>query len=141
MKKIITIAFAVVLTAFGASPASAQTDADGPTAADCVEADTVPAEFIDECQAIANDESIVAVDGLYPVTAVAGEGGELPDTTTTTTTTTAPPVAGERGPVENPTLPATGGSGSSGLLQGGAVLLVAGAVFFVAARRREPVTA
>lgn len=131
MKKIITIAFAVVFTAFGAAPAFAQTGE--PTPSDCVEADNITDQEVqDFC-----DSFVVGGDGVGVYPPVAGEGGEVPDTTTTTTL----PVAGDGGPVDNPTLPATGGSGSSGILQGGALLLVAGAVFFVAARRRDTATA
>jgi LPXTG-motif cell wall-anchored protein len=134
MKKIITIAFAVVLTMFGASPSFAQ------TAEDCVESDNITDP---DLAALCADVAAQVDDDAYP--AVAGEGGEIPPVTTAapttapTPTTAAPVVAADRDPVpaRQGTLPATGGSGSSGLLQGGALMLVAGAVIFVLARRRS----
>lgn len=124
MKKLIAIAFASAITMFGATESFAQEDI---TVEDCAESDTTPEGV--ECPV----DVTPGEDGVYPP--VEGTGGTVPPAESTTTTTQAP--AGTSGTVPG-SLPRTGGSGQSGILQVGALLLVAGAVVFVAARRRNP---
>ncbi|MEP6296700.1 MAG: LPXTG cell wall anchor domain-containing protein [Ilumatobacter sp.] len=78
---------------------------------------------------------------------VAGDGGTVPPgpeatTTTDPAPTTTDPVAGDGGTVPPRTrtgsLPETGGSGSSGILQLGALLLLSGVAVFVTVRLRTP---
>jgi LPXTG-motif cell wall-anchored protein len=117
MKKLIAILFTAALAVFGASPAFAQTGDDteiGTDGGECAESDTRPTNLICEPD---------SETGLYP--ALDPEGGTVPDPTTTVV---APPSE----------LPATGSSGSVGLLQIGGLMLAGGLLVVVASRRRTP---
>jgi LPXTG-motif cell wall-anchored protein len=182
MKKFITIAFAVALTAFGANAAFAQEQIDDSistdeefTAGDCAERDDREVSFAlgEFCLELALSENYPPTTPV--TTATTTTTTTLPDDTTTSTEATTPTAtddtgnlgdggeaapssveAGDRGTLPDPTtpvvagdndpdpvplrqgtLPRTGGSGSSNLLQGGALMLIAGAVIFVLARRRS----
>jgi len=84
--------------------------------------------------------------GINAPGVVAGEGGPVPPTTATTNTvngpntTAEPAVAGQGGAIASTsasaTLPRTGRSSSSGILQIGTLALSAGAGALLAARRR-----
>ena len=121
MKKFIAITFIAAFAVFGSSTASADElgiVGEDPRETECAEADTRPTDL--NCEEIIDEET---GDLIYPP--VGGTGGTLPDPTTTL----AKPPAD---------LPATGSSGSIGLVQIGGLMLAGGLLVVVAARRRAP---
>lgn len=121
MKKFIVITIAAFFAALGTAPAHAQTPPSTSipgTPELCVEADTRPPNV---------DCSPGLPPDLYPP-AVAPP------------TTTIPPVVAPPTTTIPPVLPATGSSGTSGMLQLGGLLVTGGLLVFIAARRRSAAT-
>ncbi len=130
MKKIVVFTITAVAALIVAPNVDAQAPPTAPSPELCAESDGLTPDEILLCSGV--DDDGVGID-IYPIPPTTTSTTVPPTTVPGTTTTTIGVIP----PTLPPTIPATGSSGTSGILQLGALILTGGLLVVIAARRRS----